>query len=111
MSQRDNLAYWLALNRAPGLGGAGLRTLVERQRLVFQCTPAELRELGLRERTLAFLSAPDWAAIERDLAWASPGRHHLVTLSDDHYPPSLREIADPPPVLFVIGELSVLSEP
>ena len=114
MSQRDDLVYWLALNRAPGLGSAGLCALVKRQlapRRVFQSTATELRELGLREKTLAFLVAPDWVAVERDLAWASREGHHLVTLSDDHYPYRLREIADPPPILFVRGELSALCEP
>jgi DNA processing protein len=113
MSQRDDLAYWLALNRAPGLGPVGLRTLFRHQpepRLVFKSTLAELRELGLQEKTLAYLAAPDWAAVDQDLAWATQARHHLVTLSDDHYPPRLREIADPPLVLFVLGELAVLLE-
>lgn len=35
----------------------------------------------------------------------------LVTLSDDHYPPLLREIHDPPDTLYVRGDPALLSRP
>ena len=113
MSQRDDLAYWLALNRAPGLGPVGLRALFQHQpdpRLIFEGARTQLHQLGLPVKTLAYLAAPDWAAVDQDLAWATEAGHHLLTLGDDGYPPRLREIADPPLVLFVIGQPTVLSE-
>lgn len=49
----------------------------------------------------------DYAA--RALAWAgAPGRH-VVTLGDADYPEALRQLAVPPPVLFVCGERALLS--
>lgn len=42
------------------------------------------------------------AAIE---AWLSAPTHHLLPITSDHYPHQLREIADPPPLLYIIGEL------
>jgi DNA processing protein len=35
----------------------------------------------------------------------------LVLLEDDDYPPALRELYDPPPFLFVLGDLSLLARP
>ncbi len=41
---------------------------------------------------------------------AAPGNHFLP-LDDPSYPPLLREIADPPPYLFVKGNTALLSRP
>jgi len=37
--------------------------------------------------------------------------HHLVLLTDSHYPPLLREIHDPPPLLSVVGQIEALLLP
>ena len=49
------------------------------------------------------------AAAEHEIAWLAEPNHHLITLSDPRYPPLLREIADPPAVLYVIGDPDLLS--
>ncbi|MDQ3282377.1 MAG: DNA-processing protein DprA [Acidobacteriota bacterium] len=38
-------------------------------------------------------------------------REHVVTIVDDHYPPLLREIHDPPLALHFAGDLSLLAKP
>jgi DNA processing protein len=43
--------------------------------------------------------------------WAQQPNRHVLTLDDPRYPPLLREIADAPPVLFVRGNVDVLSLP
>ncbi|HEY0962415.1 MAG TPA: DNA-processing protein DprA [Pseudomonadales bacterium] len=48
------------------------------------------------------------AAYER---WAQHAQHHLLPYHDPRYPPLLRQIADPPPLLFVRGNVDVLSRP
>jgi DNA processing protein len=48
------------------------------------------------------------AAYER---WAQQPRQHLLPYHDPRYPPLLRQIADPPPLLFVRGDVEVLSRP
>jgi DNA processing protein len=61
------------------------------------CTPASIA--ALRERDLAALrAAEDWAA-QQD--------HHVLTWHDDDYPALLREIPDPPVVLFLRGRRGV----
>lgn len=42
------------------------------------------------------------------LHWRDGDRQHLLVPEDPAYPPLLGEIADPPPVLFVKGEASLL---
>jgi DNA processing protein len=89
-------AHWLALNRLSALGHAELTALVDG---------------SVSVRDLVAGAAPDWRAVEADLAWLeTPGRH-LVTLATPSYPALLRQIPDPPPVLFVDGDPGVLGEP
>lgn len=52
------------------------------------------------------------AEIERSYQWLSSADHHYVIVAGDpRYPDLLREIADPPPLLFASGCLSALDYP
>ncbi|MEJ2344847.1 MAG: DNA-processing protein DprA [Gammaproteobacteria bacterium] len=104
-------APWLALYRAPGIGPARFAALIERfgsPAAVLRADAARLGACGLKQATLEYLAAPDWAAVERDLTWLGEPGHRLVTLGDANYPPLLREIAASPPLLFVRGALDCL---
>lgn len=67
--------------------------------------------LGLNQATADYLNAPDWSRIDRDLEWLNQPGHQAITLQDPQYPALLKEISDPPPILFVKGEPSLLSSP
>lgn len=45
------------------------------------------------------------------LRWARQPGQHLLPHDDPRYPPLLREIPDPPPLLFVRGNVDVLARP
>jgi DNA processing protein len=53
----------------------------------------------------------DVALVERTLAWAREPGHHCLTWADARYPAVLREIADPPLVLYAVGRLELLDGP
>jgi len=43
--------------------------------------------------------------IEEDLEWlAKNSNHHIICFNDDNYPPLLKELADPPCLLFALGK-------
>lgn len=46
--------------------------------------------------------------VEREIDWLKEDKHHLLTINDELYPYLLKEISDPPPVLFVNGEVELL---
>jgi len=48
---------------------------------------------------------------DRALEWLARPGHELLTWEDAAYPPLLLETADPPPALFFVGRLDVLSRP
>jgi len=70
-----------------------------------------LSALGLKTDSIAAIQKPDWPRIELDLIWLESKDHHVITLADDDYPAQLKEIYDPPPLLFVRGKPELLSWP
>lgn len=113
-ADRKELATWLAVQRAPLVGSATfLRLLRACPDLsdLFTLANHELRALRLTDATINYLRQPDWSAVEKDINWleTSP-QHHVVLISDASYPPLLKEIPDPPPLLFVRGNLGALQD-
>ncbi len=112
--QEEDHPYWLALCRAPGVGPISFLRLLNRfgtPREILSAGRAELAEFGLNPELLDYLAQPDWSKVEHDLSWlAKPGRY-LLTLPDSAYPSRLREIHDPPPLLFLEGQPEVLNTP
>ncbi len=102
---------WLALSRIPGVGPATFRDLLDRfgdpTTALAAGPPDAVLGSDLRQR----LSQPDWAAADADLAWSEGPDRHILTLHDPRYPALLREVAAPPPVLFVAGNPIALGEP
>ncbi len=108
------LRAWLQLAHAPGLPPAVLQIL-----LAAFGSPAAL--LRASHEAIAAVASPAAAqavrASERDdldtrtdaaLAWLDGPGNVLVTLSDPAYPPRLRDLHDPPPLLYVKGRLDLL---
>jgi DNA processing protein len=96
--------------------GVGCRTFL---RLLTSHTPAQLfaesssalSALGLKSDIVNAIRNPDWALIDYDLCWLNQENNHVITLNDANYPPLLKEIPDPPPLLFVRGNPELLSLP
>lgn len=111
----DDIAWWLALQHVPRIGPVACAALLSafgHPRALFENAAAIPPGAALPSIARAALRAPDWRAVERDLAWlaAAPDRHAL-SLRDPGYPPLLAAIPDPPPVLFVTGRYEVLKSP
>src|SRR5690606_14205131 len=47
--------------------------------------------------------------ISQELRWAEQMHHHILTWSSPAYPDSLRQIANPPMILFVQGDCALLA--
>ena len=110
----EALKYWLALWRAPGVGSATFRRLLARYPDPVALFSGAANEPGLprlRPETLAYLRRPDWLGVATDIDWLEHPEHHLLTLDAPGYPALLRQIPDPPPLLFVHGDPDALSGP
>lgn len=108
------LSYWLATLYLPGLGPRTVKqwlTQFPDLRSIFTATRDEQLAKGLSSKMITAMQHLDWRQIEADLAWAQKSHHHLLTLTDEAYPTLLKEISDPPLVLFVRGDKTILSLP
>jgi len=106
----DELADWLALNAVEGIGPRTVKLLLERfgtPSAVFAATRSELQKTGLRREVIDNLQSGDWRSrAKKELAKAEEMGITILTITDQSYPPMLKEIYDPPPVLYVKGDLN-----
>jgi len=102
---------YLLLNLIPGIGSTRLRRLLEAfgtlDRL-WQASGQELQQVDgiggeLARRIVA--GCQDAQALEQELDLASRAGVAIVTLEETDYPSLLKELADPPPVLYSLGTL------
>ncbi|MFQ6000549.1 MAG: DNA-processing protein DprA [Anaerolineae bacterium] len=104
-----DLKYWIGFNLVPGIGPARLRALLERfgdLKSAWQAEPRELREAGLDRRSLeSLLAARKEISLEEEEARVAQAGAKAITWEDENYPPRLRHIHNPPPLLYVRGEI------
>ncbi|BAS68475.1 DNA-processing protein DprA [Bathymodiolus septemdierum thioautotrophic gill symbiont] len=110
-----NLTYWLLLLKAPRVGPRTFYKALqvfETPEQVFSASKTERKESGVfQTKALDFLDAADTSLVQADLDWAQSDDCHILTLIDDNYPESLKNIHDPPPLLYVRGNIECLSMP
>ncbi|MGE5326894.1 MAG: DNA-processing protein DprA, partial [Deltaproteobacteria bacterium] len=110
----ESLVYWLGLTRIEGLGVRSAHKLINRFGSPHAAYMASLTELEL-----AGLPAPVCQSIfaqaglkdaEKEIEAAAKLGCQLYSYSDEVYPARLREIADPPLVLYVRGDVKALAD-
>ncbi|MGB6973481.1 MAG: DNA-processing protein DprA [Terracidiphilus sp.] len=111
----DNRLAWLAMTLAPGLGPKRIldaMKLLDAPARLFQLSLTELEGLRLPAESAQFLfdgkareaAEDEWSRVVEQGAT-------LVTYGCREYPDRLREIYDPPPVLWVRGAVELLKRP
>ena len=102
-------AFWVGLSMVPGIGPAKFRRLVESlgsPEAAWKARPGQLAEAGLDRRTIeSLVGARSRLDLERELDRLERLQVKLLTLDDPEYPSRLRNIADPPPALFIRGSI------
>lgn len=106
----DDKAWWVALHLVPGVGRITFKKLVVyfgHPQAVFGATVGQLtRVSGVGLKTAhAIASFQAARAFEQELRAVERHRCYIVTEEEAGYPLLLKTIDDPPPVLYVYGEL------
>jgi DNA processing protein len=110
----DALRACALFARTPALTADHLRALVESTGSIEDAAAlgtGVVPGIALPPSSRAFLTAPDHQAIDADLAWLEANDAHLIPITSDLYPPLLACISRGPPVLYVLGDVAVLSSP
>jgi DNA processing protein len=107
--------YWLALALTQGLGPTRIKKLIEHfgtAERVFQASLTELEAMGMRAVSAQSIATGKSLELgQQECAKAVEARARIISLSDPEYPSRLKEIYDPPVVLFVKGSVEVLAQP
>ena len=111
----ENQLAWVALTLTPGLGPKRIikaaQTLQDLSRL-FQLSLTELESLNFPAPSAQFLfSGKARIEAEQELHRLREQHGMILTYEDADYPERLREIFDPPPVLWALGDVRLLARP
>jgi DNA processing protein len=107
--ERDDWRPWLALRLVRGIGPVVYRDLLRAFGSPGGVLGAGVHALtcaGVRpELARAIRAFDDWPTVDEQLERLARCGARLITWDDSSYPANLRQIHDPPPFLFVLGEL------
>ena len=110
----NNKHYFIALNQMNNIGPCAVKQLIAKWpdlSQLFNRTVKELSSLKVPEKIAQAIASFDLNQIEADLRWEENDNHHMLTWCDPRYPTLLKEIPDPPIVLYAIGDLSCFKQP
>ncbi|MFH1984666.1 MAG: DNA-processing protein DprA [Pseudomonadota bacterium] len=102
---------WIALKAVAGLGNLLFRRLLERfgspEAIMQAAEPALAAVAGISPAMARRIRAADPESPEarKEMARTRDAGFHIVTAADESYPELLRQIPDPPPYLYVVGDL------
>jgi len=104
-----NKPYLLALNRMHRIGPITVVKLIKRWpdlQEMFELPVGSLEKAGLPKALAQTIAAFDLHQIDEDWRWQEHKNHYLLTWLDSDYPALLKEIHDPPIVLYAKGDLA-----
>jgi DNA processing protein len=109
-AQMDEKAWWLALHLVPGVGRLTFKKLVGyfgHPRHVMQATAGQLtRVSGIGPKIAQAITGCQAArVVEQEMRAARAAGCQIITQDEQGYPALLKTIEDPPPVLYVKGDL------
>jgi DNA processing protein len=106
---------WMALTLTPGMGptriAKAVKALGAAERL-FEVSLTELEATGMPAQSAQFIfEGKARAAAEDEMKRVAEAGGSILTQDDEAYPERLREIYDPPAVLWIRGNVELLARP
>ncbi len=105
----DDKRFWVGLTLIRGIGAVRLQALINHfgdAESAWQAAPDDLRAAGLGTKIIErLLEARKNVDLEKLWDKIVAQGIQILTWDDELYPPRLKEIEQPPPVLYVRGEL------
>jgi len=106
-----DLYHWVALSMAPGIGSVLFKRLVEAFGNPAAALRASAKDLagieGIGPKVISSFRRHDWKSVaEKELSSLEKIGGRILTWEDDEYPPNLKAIYDPPPVLYLQGKIA-----
>lgn len=107
-----DLHYWIAASHLLTVSVPKLISWQENQdsyQSLFEASLSDLKESSFTAAEIEKIKTINWTALEREQKWYEKQGVTILILTDPRYPPLLKELADPPLVLYVSGDFELLS--
>jgi DNA processing protein len=107
----DETKYWLAISKNPKIGSIGFKQIINTKvpiKDIFKARELELKRLKLAEKLIKEIIYcqkeydPDQIILDLEKEQIS-----TITINDQGYPKNLKEIYDPPIIIYYKGNLSL----
>jgi DNA processing protein len=104
----DDKRYWIGFNLIKGIGAVRMQALIQYfgdLEIAWKATPADLAHAGLGSKVIErVIQARGQVDLEKLWKKIESQNIYILTWEDDSYPQRLKEIDQPPPVLYIRGE-------
>ena len=105
---QKNIKYWLAINKVPNLGPITIKKLWDHfgsAEEIWKASEGCLLEIeGLNKKAVkSFIENRNRIDLENEIKAVSKEKLKILSLEDKDYPELLKNIYDPPPVLYIKG--------
>ena len=105
----SDLKYWLGFNLVKGIGPAKVQALLDyfvSLDSAWEATEFQLQKIGLDKRAIkTFLKTREQVDLDVEMARIEKADVDLLTWQSSDYPSYLQEIPNPPPLLYMQGNL------
>lgn len=110
----DDRLFWIGFTYVRGIGAVRFRGLLNSfsdMQSAWNAPSSQLAEAGLSQRIVENFQKVR-AQIDLERIWGNIQKAGIkvITWDDENYPRRLKEIDQPPPVLYILGELTVQDE-
>lgn len=110
-----NLKHWVAFNIALAGDLKSSKKILQKFPNItnlFDACSEDLITLGIDKKTAKDItSSKIFDLAEKEIDWHEKKKYTILTVEDSRYPDYLREIFDPPFVLYCVGRIETLKEP
>ena len=106
---KSDLPYYVSLASAPGIGPAKFKILLKfakKAREVWDLDVNSLKRILGEKTATNFIKYRNSTDPQSYLQQVKDKKIEIIIIEDKNYPKLLKEIADPPPVLYVRGEIN-----
>ena len=114
-SMEEDTKYWVCLNLVFAEYLKEIKSIVENfptVKDIFKARQSQIIALGVdKERAKTLLSSRMLDKACREIEQLSKKNYNILTIEDDNYPEHLREIFDPPIVLYYAGDVKLFKSP
>jgi len=116
MKNTEELESWIRLWRVSGVGSKYFLKLLksfDSPADVFKAPSSSLKQAGISQNLAdAILDAKGNNSATPDLEWLNAAdNHYIITIDCPEYPTLLKQTDNPPPILYVHGNLSIINDP